>query len=106
MTDANTPMDDVTTESKRAVRREAITGGFSRNADLISYRFVEGMFRDEPRVHFHISEDWYQVADLGDKLRFFIWHGNNVKGYAGFPFYGFAKKVTGSPVVELGGQRQ
>jgi F0F1-type ATP synthase assembly protein I len=38
VTDADSPKDDVTTaESKRALRREAITGGFSRNADLISY---------------------------------------------------------------------
>jgi len=38
VTDANTPEDDVTTtESKRAVSRDAVTGGFSRNTDLISY---------------------------------------------------------------------
>lgn len=42
MTDADTPGDDVTTESKRAIQREAITGGFSRNADLISY-IVSGL---------------------------------------------------------------
>lgn len=42
MTDADIPRDHVTTESKRALRRDAVTGGFSRNADLISY-IVSGL---------------------------------------------------------------
>jgi F0F1-type ATP synthase assembly protein I len=43
VTDANTPRDDVTTtESNSAHDRDAITGSFSRNADLISY-IVSGL---------------------------------------------------------------
>ena len=70
------------------------------NADRMLYKIVEMSFKDEKRISFSIPADkgersWYDVADLGEKLKFFLFHGDQVRGFGGFPWYGFGRKILG-----------
>ena len=70
------------------------------NADAMLGNIVQRIFADEPRLTFHLAykkgeKAWYTVADLGKKCRFFMFHGDQVRGFAGFPWYGFGKKIQG-----------
>ena len=41
------------------------------------------------------ERNWYAVDEVGSK-GFFLFHGDQIKGgFAGFPWYGFGKKVMG-----------
>jgi hypothetical protein len=69
------------------------------NADRMLGKILQTMFADEKRITFHIPEGvdnhWYQVADLGDKAKFLCFHGDNIRGSMGVPFYGYNKKILG-----------
>jgi hypothetical protein len=72
------------------------------NADRMLYRFLQEIYREEPRVTFHIPDrererDWYAVDyPVGPDHGFLLFHGDQIRGgFAGFPYYGFAKKVWG-----------
>lgn len=73
------------------------------NADRMLYRFVQAIFDKEPRITFHIparerERDWYAVDyPHGPKGKgFLLFHGDQIRGgFAGFPFYGAAKKIWG-----------
>jgi hypothetical protein len=60
---------------------------------------LDTMFANEKRIKFHIPEGvdnhWYTVADLGVKAKFFCFHGDNIRGSMGLPFYGYNKKILG-----------
>ena len=70
------------------------------NADAMLYEIVRMLFADEPRIEWEptreaLERKWYSVDSLGDK-RMFLFHGDQVKGgFAGFPWYGFGKKLLG-----------
>jgi hypothetical protein len=55
----------------------------------ISYQLTEGL----RNVKWNVSLDWFQVADLGEKCRFLLLHGDQVRGWAGIPWYGWMRKV-------------
>ena len=66
------------------------------NADRMLGKIMETMFKDEPRMKWHIPEKkWYTIADLGVKAKFFCFHGDNIRGSMGLPFYGYNKKILG-----------
>lgn len=70
------------------------------NADRMLYKIVEMFYKDNKRISFNIPEgsrerSWYTVADLGQKCKFFLFHGDQVRGFGGFPWYGFGKKLLG-----------
>ena len=66
------------------------------NADRMLYRICERATRDEARIRWTIPDkDYHLVADLGDKLRFFLRHGHQVRGWAGIPWYGWVMRVLG-----------
>lgn len=70
------------------------------NADRMLYKIVEMSFQHEKRISFSIPEgegerNWYEVANLGDRLKFMLFHGDQVRGFGGFPWYGFGKKILG-----------
>lgn len=70
------------------------------NADAMLGNILKQIFVNEPRLKFHLAykkgeKAWYTVADLGKKSRFFMFHGDQVRGFAGFPWYGFGKKIQG-----------
>lgn len=70
------------------------------NMDRLLYRVVQLMFRDEPRVTWDIPDgvglrNWYAVDRVFD-WGFLLAHGDQIRGgFAGFPWYGTAKKAWG-----------
>jgi predicted phosphodiesterase len=70
------------------------------NADSMMYETTRLMLEAEKRVtwapNFTEGErHWYAKDTVGDNT-FFLFHGDQVKGgFAGFPWYGFGKKLLG-----------
>ena len=64
------------------------------NGDRMLYQIVSQIVVD-PRVKWAIAEDWWVIADLGERSRFLLAHGHQIRGYNGLPWYGFLKKVLG-----------
>lgn len=83
----------------------AIGGPFRRemhpetNADTMLYRIVSQIVTD-PRLTWEIADPagergWYAIDAIGN-YRCLLFHGDQVRGgFAGFPWYGFGKKVQG-----------
>lgn len=70
------------------------------NADAMLYEVTRQVLLPEPRVEWlatreRLERKWYAVDQVGDR-KFFLFHGDQVKGgFAGFPWYGFGKKLMG-----------
>jgi hypothetical protein len=70
------------------------------NADAMMYEATRIYLKDEDRLTWAPNmapgeRHWYAVDYVGDK-GFFLFHGDQVKGgFAGYPWYGFAKKIQG-----------
>lgn len=68
------------------------------NADRWAYTYAKMLLKGEDRVTWEIPEGnldhWYAVDTVGEKS-FFLWHGYNIRGQSGMPWYGFNKKVAG-----------
>lgn len=70
------------------------------NADRMLYRIWDlVMSAAGDDVQFIIPDgrgesNWYHVSDIGG-YRTLLFHGNQVKGHSGFPWYGFFKKISG-----------
>jgi hypothetical protein len=70
------------------------------NADRMLYRIWElVMAAAGDDVTFVIPDggrerNWHHVSDIGG-YRTLLFHGDQVKGHSGFPWYGFFKKVSG-----------
>ena len=78
------------------------------NADRMLGRIMSMIYRDEKRIKWTIPDStgdnhWFSIANLGKKCRFFIWHGDNVRGFSGFPWYGFGKKLQGWKTLAANG---
>jgi len=70
------------------------------NMDRMLGKIMSMIYRDEKRISFQIPDStgdnhWFAIADLGDGCKFFVWHGDNIRGHSGFPWYGFGKKLLG-----------
>ena len=70
------------------------------NADRMLGRIMSMVYEDEKRISWTIPDStgdnhWFDIADLGKDCKFLIWHGDNIRGYSGFPWYGFGKKLMG-----------
>lgn len=70
------------------------------NADRMLGKIMSMIYRDENRMSWTIPDSegdnhWFDIADLGDGCKFFVWHGDNIRGHSGFPWYGFGKKLLG-----------
>ena len=66
------------------------------NADRMLGKILETMFANEKRIKFIVPDKtWYLVADLGKKAKFLCFHGDNIRGSMGLPFYGYNKKILG-----------
>jgi len=70
------------------------------NGDRMLYQIVSQLTEDLDNVTWSIADDWWSVADLGDKSRFFLLHGEDVRGYQGIPWYGWQRKVMGLGSIE------
>jgi len=65
------------------------------NADTFASWGAELATKGLPNVTWNVALDWHTIIDLGDKCRFLMVHGHQVKGWAGIPWYGWARKVLG-----------
>jgi len=70
------------------------------NADRMLGKIMQTMFANEPRIKFIVPDggnerNWYLVADLGVKAKFMCFHGDQIRGHAGIPWYGYNKKILG-----------
>ena len=72
------------------------------NGDRMAYYMTRALLQNEPRVTWDIAyqkneSGWYTVDyPWGDEGRgILLFHGHQIKGWSGFPFYGTSKKVTG-----------
>ena len=60
------------------------------NGDRMLYQITSQLV---PDVDWRIAEKWWHVADLGERCRFLLLHGDQVRGYNGIPWYGWMRKV-------------
>lgn len=74
------------------------------NADAMLYEITKRTLEPhEKRIHFgrtYIPGEaaWWETDTISGKLHNHTWlmaHGNQIKGYNGFPWYGFGKKLLG-----------
>lgn len=94
----------------RSVRVEAVQGNHGRigrkgqysgadNADKMVYRLVKLLLRDEPRVEFNIADlagpesSWFKIMEIGNYSAL-LFHGDQIRGHSGIPFYGLQKKIN------------
>lgn len=73
------------------------------NADAMLYEIVKEQMKGESRLHWGANvtpgeRHWYTIAAAGEK-RFMLFHGDQVKGYNGIPWYGFDRKIKGWEMV-------
>lgn len=70
------------------------------NADRMLYRIVQQLLAQETRITWDIPDganerNWYAVDTVGSKS-VLLFHGDQIRGgFAGYPWYGFGKKVMG-----------
>jgi len=70
------------------------------NADRMLYTITEQVVTDD-RLSWTVPEkDWKAVIDIGDRARFLLLHGHQVRGYAGIPWYGWMRKTAGWVTME------
>tara|TARA_R100000329_G_C7612769_1_gene217498 strand:- start:1058 stop:2128 length:1071 start_codon:yes stop_codon:yes gene_type:complete len=81
------------------------------NADRMLGRILKMMFAHEPRIKFIVPEggnerNWYLVANLGMKAKFMCFHGDQIRGHAGIPWYGYNKKILGWKSLSANGMME
>lgn len=70
------------------------------NADRMMYRITQQLLASEDRLTWTIPDggggerNWYAVDRIG-KYGAFLFHGDQIRGQLGFPWYGTGKKVQG-----------
>lgn len=70
------------------------------NADRMLYRITQGLLEKERRLSWDIPDGgrgerkWYAVDDIGG-YKTLLFHGDQIRGQSGLPWYGFLKKVLG-----------
>ncbi len=71
------------------------------NADRMLYQIVSQLTASLDNVTWNIAKDveWI-VADLGEKSRFYLLHGEDVRSQIGIPWYGWTRKVLGIGSLE------
>jgi hypothetical protein len=85
----------------------AVGGAFRKdhdpetNADRMVYRITQQIMANEHRLTWNIPDGagerhWYAVDQIGT-YRTLLFHGDQIRGggFAGFPFYGAAKRIWG-----------
>ena len=70
------------------------------NSDRMLGKIMSMVYEYEKRISFIIPDStgdnhWFAIANLGKDCKFFVWHGDNIRGHSGFPWYGFGKKLLG-----------
>lgn len=61
------------------------------NFDTIFYKAMEFATANNPRLHWNIEWDWYQVVDIFG-WKFLLTHGANIRTWLNIPVYGILQK--------------
>lgn len=70
------------------------------NGDRMLYSITKQLLANETRVHWNLREggdrerNWYTVGRIGNYSSL-LFHGDQIKGHSGFPWYSLQKKVGG-----------
>jgi len=80
------------------------------NADALLYEFARFMARGQERVDWKPAVNpgerlWFSVDNVGSK-RFMLFHGDQIRGHAGLPWYGYSRKVMGWQQLGIDGGRR
>jgi hypothetical protein len=63
----------------------------STNFDDVAYYFLQAFFRGNPRIHFDISDKFWNTVDIFKK-RFVLVHGDKIPSTWSIPFYGITTR--------------
>ncbi len=63
--------------------------------DMVLYRNLEKSLSNYPQVTFNIPTAWYYIKEVNG-WRFYLQHGDDVKGWGGIPFYGIDRDQKNS----------
>ena len=58
--------------------------------DHIAYQLMASYLRGYERMSFHIPKAFYTIVDI-ENTQVLLLHGDNIKGWAGFPWYGISR---------------
>lgn len=62
------------------------------NFDLILYEIMRGQLKDQDRLEWKQSEEWYEIIEIGD-YRALLHHGDTIRGFGGnIPAYGILRR--------------
>lgn len=69
------------------------------NGDRMLGQFVKTAMSNEPRFIMRVPDghgdrNWYTIAQEGS-WKAFLFHGDQIRGHSGVPWYGFAKSISG-----------
>ncbi len=65
---------------------------FNDNFDLLTYKTLKMLFRNEPRIDWHISEHFNLLTTIMGK-RFHLCHGDQMACYNGTPYFAMIRKT-------------
>ncbi len=74
--------------TRRSVRQDVNRP--KNHDDYLSARFLQTLFRDEPRVEFDIPDSYWRTLNINGHA-FICTHGQFVRSYMGIPFYGILR---------------
>ena len=63
---------------------------FDLNFDRLFYHFVQERLSNNKNINFQIAREWFQVVEVMG-WEFLLIHGDQIKGFGGFPWYGWDK---------------
>jgi len=71
------------------------------NWDYVTYMTMQLFCQSYPAITFTIPKSFYHVTDIEGK-KFLFFHGNNIKGWNGIPWYGISRTASNFQAVLAG----
>jgi len=65
------------------------------NFDYIAYNVMAIELKQQPNVFFHTTKSFFQIVDVNG-WKFFLQHGENIRGWSGYPYYGMDRDAKAS----------
>lgn len=62
----------------------------SETFDYMSYRYIEALLAQQDNITYDFPETWYSLFDIYG-WKFFMAHGEDIRSWAGFPWYGITR---------------
>jgi hypothetical protein len=63
---------------------------FDLNFDTLFYHFLSERLSNNKNIVFNVAREWFQVVEVMG-WEFLLIHGDQIRGFGGFPWYGFDK---------------